>query len=147
MHFLARRSSIFTAIALFFIIFYAAYSPSLFLGFRTSRNPVLHVEVARPVHRHVAVASVVGWHFEIYMSIVGILEKELSASASGGVRVYRPEPFGYGFEKIVNELGLYHGHSSDIETFFSDIDSTALYPEDEGSPMIDLIFLGTCESE
>jgi len=136
MHFLVRRSSIFITVAFLCIIFYASRLSSLFLGSKTWNSPA--IEVGRPVCRHVAVASAVGWHFEIYMGIVGNVEKELSTSACGSVRVYRPESFGLGFEGIVDELGLYHGQYSTIEAFFSDIDH-----QDEGSPVIDLIFLGT----
>jgi hypothetical protein len=148
--FLARSRKVSIAIALFFvvIIFYLARPPNVFFlptGFQNSRPST---QITRPqVCRHVAVASVVGWHFEIYMSIVGVLEKELCSHPNGSVSVYTPETFGYGFENIISELGLYHGRFSNIPTFFDDIESTSLFPEDEGSPMIDMIFLGTCESE
>jgi hypothetical protein len=150
--FLARSHKVSIAIALFFllIIFYLAHPPNTFFrpkGFQNSR-PIPSTQITRPqVCRHLAVASVVGWHFEIYMSIVGVLEKELCPHPNGSVNVYTPETFGYGFDNIINELGLYHGHFSNIPTFFDDMESTSLFPEDEGSPMIDMIFLGTCESE
>jgi hypothetical protein len=92
------------------------------------------------------VASVVGWHFEIYMSIAGVVERELSL-AGGDVRVYTPESFGYGFEDIVRDSGIYRGDTLRTDSFFRDLDSTTLYPSNEESPMIDMIVLGTCESE
>jgi hypothetical protein len=53
------------------------------------------------------VASYVGWHFEIYMGIVGDLVKVLPPTE--GVRVYPPDRFSYGFDRVVEEIGLYNG--------------------------------------
>jgi hypothetical protein len=155
MHSFGRhQASIAIVIASLFLltVFYLSPYPRTFFLPKGPHSPTpVHFptqEYARPrVCRHVAVASAVGWHFEIYMSIVGVLEKQLCPLPEGSVRVYTPGAFGYGFDNIIDELGLYHGNFSSIETFFNDVDSTRLFPEDEGSPMIDMIFLGTCESE
>jgi hypothetical protein len=81
-----------------------------------------------------------------FRNLLGVLEKELCPHPNGSVSVYIPETFGYGFENIINELGLCHGRFSEFPTFFNEIESTGLFAEDEGSS-IDMIFLGTCESE
>jgi hypothetical protein len=111
-------------------------------GFRNSEPTPSEPDLR--VCRHVAVASYVGWHFEIYMSIVAVLEKELCPFPTGSVHVYLPESFRYGFDNLVDELGLYHGNFSTKHELFDDMDSASLFPEDEGS-MIDMIVLPSCE--
>jgi hypothetical protein len=90
------------------------------------------------------VATYVSWHFEIYMGIVSDLVEVLPPTED--VRVYPPDRFGYDFESVAEEIGLYNGTLYDKETFYRDIDATDLYPGDEGS-MIDLIILPSCEFE
>ena len=81
------------------------------------------------------------------MGIVGTLERTFLNSENHTVQVYIPEHFRYGFDKLVDELGLYHGQLSDKDSFLRDIDSTNLYPEDQGTSMIDLVILPSCEWE
>jgi hypothetical protein len=80
------------------------------------------------------------------MSIVAVLEKELCSNPTGGVHVYLPESFRYGFDNVVDELGLYHGNFSTKDALFDDLESTNLFHDDEGS-MIDMIILPSCEWE
>lgn len=123
--------------------FKAVYYPASFLPSETLHEPTYH----RHVSTHIAIASYVGWHFEIYMGIVGTLERTFLNSENHTVQVYIPEHFRYGFDKLVDELGLYHGQLSDKDSFLRDIDSTNLYPEDQGTSMIDLVILPSCEWE
>ena len=144
MHCPVRGRSISIAIVcLLCVVFYTTPSPRLLLP-NISHNPARPIEVARHLCHHVAVASIVSWHSDIYMSLPGVVSQELLC---GDVRVYAPGPFPGNFQKVVDEVGLYHGPPADIETLFTDLDSTTLYPEENGSPMIDFLFLGTCESE
>jgi hypothetical protein len=140
-------------VALFFLsfAFYTAHSPRTYSfltgqGFPNSET-TFSLEVNQPICRHVAVASYVGWHFEISMSMVSVLEKELCPYPTGGVRVYIPHPFGQGFDSLADELNLYHGEFFDHkEALFEDLDSTTLFPGDKGS-MIDTVILPSCEWE
>jgi hypothetical protein len=93
--------------------------------------------------RNIAVASVFGAHFDVYMALVWTLEKVIDADRPFGatgtmpsVQVYAPE-FYYGFEDVVETLGLYHG----------DIFRPDRLVEDVQKGHIDLIVLGTCEIE
>jgi len=117
---MARRRSVWLATSLFLgIILFALYQTSF--QKLTGQEPIFRVHAPRPpLRRHVAIATVVGWHFEIYMSMASTVERVLGSS--GSVHVYTPpEPFGYGFEELVTELGLYHGNISFMESFFRDI--------------------------
>ena len=151
MYLLGRRSNISVSIAFILcMVIYASRSPSfLYLGSKTFNNPAHPEELIRHVCRHVAVATTVDWHFDIYMNVAGTVEKELAASSCGDsdVRVYRPSPFRYKFEQMVAELGPFHGQFFGQEGLITDLNSTTLYPEDTESPMIDLLILGTCEWE
>jgi len=151
MYLLGRRSNISVSIAFILcMVIYASRSPSFpYLGSKTFNNPAHPEELIRHVCRHVAVATTVDWHFDIYMNVAGTVEKELAASSCGDsdVRVYRPSPFRYKFEQMVAELGPFHGQFFGQEGLITDLNSTTLYPEDTESPMIDLLILGTCEWE
>jgi len=78
------------------------------------------------------------------MDIVSVLENELCPHPTGSVHVYLPQHFVYGFDRVVDELGLYHGNFSTKHDIFNDMDSTSLFPDDVGS-MIDMIILPSCE--
>jgi hypothetical protein len=125
------------------ISFNTVYFPDSFLRPATLRDPV----IPRHVWTHIAIASHVSWHFEIYMGIAATLERAVLDSENHTVQVYIPDHFGYGFDKLVDELGLYHGQLFDQQSFFRDIDSPNLYPEDQGTSMIDIIILPSCEWE
>ncbi|EIN05497.1 hypothetical protein PUNSTDRAFT_46854 [Punctularia strigosozonata HHB-11173 SS5] len=108
-----------------------------------STEPVHDLALVPQRRKRVAVASVFGAHFDVYMALVGTLEKVMAADQhlafEGGVdtpsvQVYAP-PFLYGFEEVADRLELYKG--------------VILHPdqliEDVHKGDIDLVILGTCE--
>jgi hypothetical protein len=144
MHF--KKFAIATVLFLICIVLYSSFSPN-WLIFPDLHNFAPPTKVTHPVCHHVAVATFVGWHYEVYMDIADVVSQQLSC---GDVRVYAPgapRPFNYGFEQIVDELSLYHGPLSGVDDFFRDINSSTLFAEEAGLPMIDVVVLGTCELE
>lgn len=57
------------------------------------------------------------------------------------MQVYARTPYAFGFQEIVDELGLYHGPVKTPEELVKDI------TQDSGEGSIDLVVLGTCEVE
>ena len=106
-----------------------------------SDSPVV-VEVPPPPpikRRNVVVGSVFPHHFDVYMTVVWTLERVLSSIPDSQVHVFA-EPFNYGFQSLVDRLGLYHGRrrgTNELVPFLS---------TEEGGA-VDMIVLGTCEVE
>lgn len=92
-----------------------------------------------PKRRNIVIASFFGYHFDVYMTIAWTLERVLANTPGSVIQVFAP-PFFYGFQKIVNDLGLYHGQIRDPEQLLS-------YITDHTNGVVDTVFLGTCEFE
>lgn len=90
-----------------------------------------------PKRRNIVIASFFGYHFDVYMTIAWTLERVLANTPGSVIQVFAP-PFFYGFQKIVNDLGLYHGQVRDPEQLLS-------YITDHTNGVVDTVFLGTCE--
>jgi len=123
-----RWTSIVTAIFLIFIIgnWYGWTKGTC--GFDSANCPT-------QMHQNIAVASSVGFHFDVYMAVVWSLERVMKGN--GSVQVYAPSPFPHDFEQIVDRLGLYHGHIKNPTDLISDMANTN----------ISLLIIGTCEFE
>lgn len=87
--------------------------------------------------KHVAIASVFGFHFDVYMALAWTMERVLAKVPDSELQVFA-HPFYYGFQSVVDSLGLHHGPRNDIEDFI---------PYLRNNPTLDLIVLGTCEVE
>lgn len=55
----------------------------------------------------------------------------------GIVQVYSQLPFAHGFQKVLNEVGLYHGSVKEFADVVHDVENTD----------IDMVVIGTCELE
>jgi hypothetical protein len=86
--------------------------------------------------KNIAVVSGFGFHFDVYLPLVSSLEQAMEDG--GSVHVYAPSPFAFGFQKLVDQLGLYHGNVEDPDNFLHDL---------AGSHSIDMVIMGTCEVE
>lgn len=87
----------------------------------------------------IAVASMFGYHFDVYLSLVWTLERLVKQGTS--IQVYTPEPYHFNFEEIVDGFGLYDGSIKDVKTLVHDLS------HGEGDDAIRLLILGTCEVE
>lgn len=93
-----------------------------------------------PVKRHnVAVASLFGYHFDVYMALAWTLDRIRDRTPGLRLRVFA-DTFYYGFEDVVKNLGMYHGERYDANQLLSSM-------SDQNGDMIDLLILGTCEFE
>lgn len=98
----------------------------------------MNLTTSLPVTRkHVAIASFFGYHFDVYMALAWTLERVLTKVPGSELHVFA-QPFYYGFQSVVEDLGLYHGVRDDVEDFL---------PYVRSNPTLDLIVLGTCEVE
>lgn len=95
-----------------------------------------------PVRRrhNIAVASVFGYHFDVYMALVWTLRKVLSSDEQGVVRVFA-EPFSMGFPAIIDRLGLYRGTQMSPNDLVPEVLLSSI------NTSIDMVILGTCEVE
>lgn len=85
--------------------------------------------------KHVAIASVFGFHFDVYMALAWTMERVLAKVPDSELQVFA-HSFYYGFQSVVDSLGLHHGPRNDIEDFI---------PYLRNNPTLDLVVLGTCE--
>lgn len=91
------------------------------------------------VHSNIAVASNFAYHFDVYLPLVWSIQRVLKGA--GHLQVYAPTPFGFNFQNVSDELGLYRGHIKEPQDLIHDIRSS---PEGDA---IDMVILGTCEIE
>jgi hypothetical protein len=105
-------------------------------GATTCPNPTPVIHPATFVHSNIAVASNFGYHFDVYLPLVWSIQRALKGR--GHVQVYASTPFGFNFQNVSQELGLYHGHVREPKDLINDIRSSP-----EGG--IDMVVLGTCE--
>jgi hypothetical protein len=96
-----------------------------------------------PQKRHrVAVASMFGYHFDVYMSFASSLVRVMNSSSTGGsVEVYAETPFRYHFQTIIEDLHLYPHDYRDP------LDLLPAIRREMGDGGIDTVILGTCEAE
>ncbi|PPQ75088.1 hypothetical protein CVT24_010153 [Panaeolus cyanescens] len=99
--------------------------------------------------QRVAIASTFGYHFDVYLALAWTMQRVMSRlpnpaahdlGGNGTVAVYTPESeFHFGFNKIIDALGLYKGEIKPSENLFDDLDKAM------DGHKIDLVVLGTCE--
>lgn len=89
--------------------------------------------------RNIAVASVFPHHFDVYMTVVWTLQRVLAQVPDSQIHVFAA-PFNYGFQSLVDRLGLHHGSRNHPNELVSFLDS-------EEGRRIDVLVLGTCEIE
>ncbi|KAF8332974.1 hypothetical protein F5887DRAFT_986203 [Amanita rubescens] len=88
-------------------------------------------------HKRIAIASDIGHHHDVYLALAWTLERVMKGR--GQLDVYARTPLSFGFGKVVQQLGLYHGVIRDPQQLFLDL-------ADSGSDdAIDMVILGTCE--
>jgi hypothetical protein len=90
------------------------------------------------VRTNVVVASAFSHHHDVYLTVAWTAERVMK---NGTLTVYAPLPFGYGFQDVVDELGLFHGTTKNYDELIHDVLAN---PGDGG---IDLIIFGTCEAD
>lgn len=88
------------------------------------------------LHQNIAVASVFGWHFNVYLPLVWSMQRVLKGQ--GNVQVYADTPFEHNFQNLSDELGPYHGSFKTPPELISDL---------RRNPAIDMVVFGTCEAE
>lgn len=98
-------------------------------------RPVVAEESVK--RKHIAIASVFGFHFDVYMALAWTLERILDKVPDSELQVFA-DPFYYGFQSVVDGLGLYHGPRNNREDFI---------PYLRNNPALDMVVLGTCEVE
>lgn len=110
------------------------------VAFKSCQNtkPVI-IHPTTLIRSNVAVASNFAYHFDVHLALVWTIQRVLKGI--GHVQVYAPAPFGFNFQNISDELGLYRGHVKEPKDLVDDIRSN---PRDGG---IDVVILGTCEVE
>ena len=91
------------------------------------------------VRQHIVVASSFPHHFDVFLAVVWSLERVLSSLPQSRVRVFA-EPFDYGFQDIVVNLGLYSGQRQGSADFLPFLRS-------DNGRSVNLVVLGTCEIE
>ncbi|PPQ76793.1 hypothetical protein CVT24_011336 [Panaeolus cyanescens] len=99
--------------------------------------------------QRVAIASTFGYHFDVYLALAWTMQRVMSRppnpaahdlGGNGTVAVYTPEPeFHFGFDKIIDALGLFKGDIKPSENLFDDLDKVV------DGHKVDLVVLGTCE--
>jgi hypothetical protein len=87
--------------------------------------------------RNIAVASVFGFHHDVYLALVWTMQRVMMDN--GKVQVYARPPYAFGFDDIVDQFGLYHGATKHPDDLISDIANDTT----EGG--IDMVVFGTCE--
>ncbi|KAG9224550.1 hypothetical protein CCMSSC00406_0002299 [Pleurotus cornucopiae] len=88
--------------------------------------------------KNIAIASTFGFHHDVFLALAWTMKRVLGA-AGGAVQVYARTPYAFGFQEIVDELGLYTGPVKTPEELVQDI------TRNNGEGSIDLVVLGTCE--
>jgi hypothetical protein len=88
------------------------------------------------IHKNIVVASIFGWHFDVYLALVWSMQRVLKGR--GNVQVYAVTPYPYDFQSIINELALYRGSFNKPTDLIGDL---------RRNTMIDMIVFGTCEYE
>ncbi|KAF9493156.1 hypothetical protein BDN71DRAFT_1419911 [Pleurotus eryngii] len=101
-------------------------------------TPQTNFDRQRLRRKNVAIASTFGFHHDVFLALAWTMKRVLGPT-DGAVQVYARTPYAFGFQEIVDELGLYKGPVKTPEELVQDITRN----NDEGS--IDLIVLGTCE--
>ena len=85
---------------------------------------------------NVAVASDFGFHYDVYLTLVGTMQRAMNGA--GSFSVYAPLPLGFDFQTVVDKFGLYHGPPiQSFDALLSDLETSS----------VDLILIGTCEVE
>ena len=90
------------------------------------------------LRKNIAIATSFGNHHDVFLALAWTIERVMK---NGTLTVYAPLPFGYGFQDVVDKLGLFHGVAKDNGELIRDVLAN---PGDGG---IDMIILGTCEVE
>jgi hypothetical protein len=86
------------------------------------------------VHKNIAVASVFGFHFDVWLALVWTIERVWKGH--GHVQVYADAPpFFYDFDTILDRLGLYHGSIKNPTELIKDLHQNTA---------IDMVIFGTC---
>lgn len=88
--------------------------------------------------KNVAIASTFGFHHDVFLALAWTMKRVLGQTG-GAVQVYARTPYAFGFQEIVDELGLYKGPVKTPEELVQDI------TRNNGEGSIDLVVLGTCE--
>ncbi|KAF7974649.1 hypothetical protein HWV62_11526 [Athelia sp. TMB] len=88
-------------------------------------------------HRHIAIATSFGFHFDVWLPVAWTLQRLLRGVEGTLVQVYAETPFAHGFGEISDQLGLYHGTVKDYETIIADLRAN------EGDGEIDMVILPT----
>ncbi|KAF4571606.1 hypothetical protein EYR36_008948 [Pleurotus pulmonarius] len=100
--------------------------------------PQTNFDRQRLRRKHVAIASAFGFHHDVYLALAWTMKRVMGPSG-GAVQVYARTPYAFGFQEIVDELGLYNGPVKTPEELVKDI------TQHGGEGSIDLVVLGTCE--
>jgi hypothetical protein len=134
------RTITITAVLLFTVI-----SSSLWRGKDTILRGVSYgggtrsgIDSVTNVRSNVALASNFGFHFDVYLPLAWSIQRVLQGQ--GHAQVYASTPFGFNFQNVSDELGLYRGHFKGPGDLIDDI---RLNPSDGRG--IDIVILGTCE--
>lgn len=110
--------------------------------------PLPHItdEVPPIRHRHIAVASSVSFHTEVYDALVWTLERIIQKYPSLGltVTIYADGSEGE-FTSFMQELGMITCPVKKNKDLEDDINRTDLFGD--SGEMIDMVITGTCESE
>jgi hypothetical protein len=101
-------------------------------------HPSLNFPSIPQKRQNIADMSGFGFHHDVYMALVWTMERVMQ---TGSVEVYADTPFGYDFQSIVDQFGLYHGVFHPPQDFIPAIRNNT------GDGGIDLVVLGTCEIE
>jgi hypothetical protein len=89
------------------------------------------------VHKNIAVASVFGFHFDVWLALVWTIERVWKGH--GHVQVYADAPpFFYDFDTILDRLSLYHGSIKNPTELIKDLHQNTA---------IDMVIFGTCVIE
>lgn len=105
-------------------------------------------------HKHIAVASDFGAHFDVYLAFVKTLHEVLSSDNATypdwSLQVFAGTPDAHGFRDIVDMLRLYEGSyrlTNDLEDALRYDGSESDSEVGSGNVVFDLVVFGTCEIE
>jgi hypothetical protein len=85
---------------------------------------------------NIVIASWFNFHFEVYLALAWTLRRVMSHNVQ--LQVYAEQPFGFGFQDVVDNWGIYPGEVKDRNNLIADIKKNI---------DIDMVVLGTCEIE
>ncbi|KAJ3558614.1 hypothetical protein NM688_g815 [Phlebia brevispora] len=91
----------------------------------------------RLIRRNIVVASMFPHHFDVYMALVWTLQRVLEHLPGTQIRVFAA-PFNYGFQSLVEQLGIYRGKRHNSDQLLS-------FLAGEDGRTVDMVILGTCE--